>query len=432
MGEPAHVGLEHRAQVRNAVLEHGQPVDAHAEGEALPFVRVEAAIAQHVRMDHAAAENFHPVVAGVQLQLAAGAVAADVHLGRRLGEREVVRPETRVDALDLEEPGDEGLQRPLQVAHVDVAVDHQPLDLMEHRGVGGVRILPEGAARGDDADRRRLTGGDPRGRGGGPRLQGADLHRAGVGAQHLALAVGVGAQEEGVVQFARGVLGREVQGGEIVPVVLDVRPLGDREAHLGEDRDQLVHHLHGRVHPALAPRARRQGQVDMLGRQPGLQLGGLQLGLARPQGGGDAVAQAIQQRAALAPLLRAQRAHPLEQAGDGPGLAEGLHAQRLDGGDRVGRADGVDQVEFEFGEIGHGPVRLAGRRRSVTSAPMKTPAPGGRSGRRLIVPGAPDQARAARTLSATALKPASSAAMAASTLRSKSISATRRPCMNWL
>src|SRR5690606_254347 len=89
-----------------------------------------------------------------------------------------------------------------------------------------------------------------------------DLHRAGVGAQHLALArFRVGLQEEGVVHLPRRMLGREVQGREVVEVVLDVRPLGDREAHVGEDGDHLVHDLHGRVHPALAARAAGQGQV---------------------------------------------------------------------------------------------------------------------------------------------------------------------------
>src|ERR1700760_3460692 len=46
--EPAHVAGEHVAQVRHAVLEHGQAVDAEAEGEALVLVRVDAAVAQHV------------------------------------------------------------------------------------------------------------------------------------------------------------------------------------------------------------------------------------------------------------------------------------------------------------------------------------------------------------------------------------------------
>ena len=86
----------------------------------------------------------------------------------------------------------EGVQRPLQVAHVDVPVDHQALHLVEHRRVGGVAVAAIDPARPDDADRRRLVHGELRRR---RRGVGAPHHphldRAGVGAQQLALAVRV-------------------------------------------------------------------------------------------------------------------------------------------------------------------------------------------------------------------------------------------------
>ncbi|MNQ71462.1 hypothetical protein D3C85_861300 [compost metagenome] len=335
MRQPARIGFEHGAQVRDAVFQHGQAINAHAEGEALILIRVDAAVAQHIGVHHAAAENLQPILAFVQGQLAARAVAADVHLRRGLGEGEVVRTEAGVDVVQLEEAGDEGLQRRLQMTHVDVAVDHQTLDLVEHRRVGGVGILTEGAARGDDADRRLLA------------HHGADLHRAGVGPQHLALArFRIRLQEEGVVHFPRRVLRREVQGGEVMEVVLDVRALGHSEAHLGEDGDHLIHDLHGRVHPALAARTAGQGQVDALGQQAGVQLGGLQRGLPGGQGGGDAVAQTVDDRPLLAAFVGAERAHPLQQGRDGPCLAEGGDAHLLDRSDAGGRSDGVDQVEF--------------------------------------------------------------------------------------
>ena len=85
------------------------------------------------------------------------------------------------------------------------------------------------------------------------------------------------------------------------------------EAHLGEDGDHLVLHLHDGVHPAGALRRRRQGQVDAVGGQPGVQLGGLQARLAFGDGGGDAVAQAVDQRTALAALVRGHRPQRLEQ-----------------------------------------------------------------------------------------------------------------------
>src|SRR5690606_39805916 len=56
-----------------------------------------------------------------------------------------------------------------------------------------------------------------------------------------------------------------------ISVVLDVRALGDGEAHLGEDGDHLVHHLQGRVHRALAARRGGQAEVEALGGEAGVQ-----------------------------------------------------------------------------------------------------------------------------------------------------------------
>ena len=106
----------------------------------------------------------------------------------------------------------------------------------------------------------------------------AHLHGAGVGAQQLALALGVGREEERVVHFARGMAGREVELGEIVVVALDVRPFGDREAHVGEDRGDFVEHLADRMDaPGLdAGGAHRQGDVERFGLQPRFQRRRLQ------------------------------------------------------------------------------------------------------------------------------------------------------------
>ena len=57
---------------------------------------------------------------------------------------------------------------------------------------------------------------------------------------------------EGVVHLPRRMLGRDVEGGEVVEVVLDVRPLGDAEAHLAEDGDDLVDGLADGMEAALA------------------------------------------------------------------------------------------------------------------------------------------------------------------------------------
>src|ERR1700733_7901567 len=78
MVEPAHVGFEEGAQIGHAVFEHGDAIDPHAPGEALIFVGIEPAIAQHVRMHHAAAEDFQPIVALAETDFAFVAAALDV------------------------------------------------------------------------------------------------------------------------------------------------------------------------------------------------------------------------------------------------------------------------------------------------------------------------------------------------------------------
>ena len=93
-----------------------------------------------------------------------------------------------------------------------------------------------------------------------------------MGAQELALAVRVGGEKERVVHLPRRVAGREVELGEIVVVGLDVRPLGDGEAEIGEDRRHLLEHLRDRMDaPGLDPGGpHRQRHVERLGLEPGL------------------------------------------------------------------------------------------------------------------------------------------------------------------
>ena len=381
-------------------------------------------------MHHPAAQDFQPVLALPDLHLAAGAVAAHVHLRRRLGEGEVMGAEAGGHPVGLEEPGDEGLQGPLQVAHVDALVDHQALDLVEHGRVGLVGILAEGAARHDHPDRRLLAPGDPRGRLLVRLVHDPHLDRRGVGAQDLALAVGVRRQEEGVVHFPRRVLGREVQGCEVVEVGLDVGPFGDGEAHVGEDGDQFVHHLHGRVHAALPAGRGGQGQVHPLGRQAGLQFSGLQLGLAGLDPGGQAVAHLVDLGPQDLPLLKAYRAEGPGQKGDVARLAQDGDARLVQGRQVGGSVDPGQVRAFQFGDVGHARRSAAG---GLQWEGRKQKAPRARRGASDCsrAEGSGRQARAARTLSAMALKPTGSLpAMSASTLRSIWTPASSRPWIN--
>ena len=341
MRQPARVGGEHVAQVGHAVFEHGEAIDAHAPGEALIFLRVDAASLQHVRMHHAAAEDFQPRLAGPDLQLAFFPRTAHVHFGGRLGEREVVRAELGRHAVGLEEARDEGFQHPFELAHMRALVDDEALDLMEHRRVGLVGIAAEHPARRDQAEGRPA------------RQHGADLHRRGVGAQKLAHAVFIGIEEKRVVHFARRMLVREVERGEVMEIVLDVRAFGDREAHLGEDGDDLVHDLQGRMHAAARTARAGQGEVDALVFQTLRQMRGLQRGLARLQRGGHRVAHGVDRRAGGLARLRRQGAEGLQKPGDAPGLAQSRHAHGVQRGQVRNGGDFGFDVVLQVGIGGH-------------------------------------------------------------------------------
>ena len=117
----------------------------------------------------------------------------------------------------------------------------------------------------------------------------------------------VRSEEEGVVHLPRRMLRREVERGEVVEVVLDVGPFGDRETHLREDGDHLVHRAEGGVERA-GPRRGGGGRVRSraLGGELGVERGGFQgFASARGDGGLDGVAQAVDLRPSFAALVRA-------------------------------------------------------------------------------------------------------------------------------
>ena len=117
---------------------------------------------------------------------------------------------------------------PDEIAERDAAVDHQALDLVEHRHVRRVGgVLPEHAPRHDRVDRRWL------------RLHHPDLHRRGVRAQHDA--PGLAEVDVERVPHAPGrVLGRHVERGEVVPVGLDLGAFAHGEAHADEHVLEMV------------------------------------------------------------------------------------------------------------------------------------------------------------------------------------------------
>src|SRR5690348_4761570 len=304
--EEAQVVLEERAQVRNAITQHGKALDAEAEGEAGVALRVDAAILQHVRMDHAAAEHLEPTA------LAVLGLPADIHLGRGLGEGEVAGAEAHLE-IALEEGADELGQRALEVGETGGLVDQQAFDLVEHRRVGLVRIAAVDLARRDDADRRLAPG------------HAADLHRRRMRAQQATVT-----EVEGVVHGACRMVRREVQRLEVVPVVLDLRAIGTLVAEPREDRRDAFQRAGDRVDAAALAIAPGQADVELLGSEAAIELGLFQHLLARGQRVGESILHAVHFGAARLALIRRQCTKRLQCSGDDAILAQQSDAQRIE------------------------------------------------------------------------------------------------------
>ena len=220
---------------------------------------------------------------------------------------------------------------------VNALVDDQALHLMEHRRVGGVTIAAIDPARGDNAHRLSPV----------PTCcqHGADLHRAGVGAQHHLAALGgsVG-QIESVVHRPRRMALGHIERGEIVPVVLDLRPGRHGKAHVGKNLGQLVHHLRHRMHRSAHGIGRGQGQVDRLGGQAGIQRGGFKRGFCRRQRLGHPLAQGVDFWPRGLALLWRQSAQRFQQRRDRALLAEKFDPEGLHRIQRVCACDARQRV----------------------------------------------------------------------------------------
>ena len=129
----------------------------------------------------------------------------------------------------------------------------------------------------------------------------------------------------------RRMLGRNVERAEIVPVGLDVRPLGDRKTHVAEDRDHLLPDLGDRDGRCPSPPGAAgsvTSTVSVLSRASSASSAkhvAARLDVLR-----DRVAELVQRRAGGLALLRAHRAEPLQALGDRAFLAERRDAQRLE------------------------------------------------------------------------------------------------------
>ena len=175
------------------------------------------------------------------------------------------------------------------------------------------------------------------------RLHRADLHRRGVGAQDLRLLLALMPFEvESVLHRPRRMEFRHVERGEIMPLVLDLRPFGDGETQVGEDFGQFVHHLADWMDGTLRLFRRGKRQVDRLGRELPVELGVLERRLAVGDRGRDLFAESMDFRRLSGPRVRIHRAERLQAGSDAAGLAEHRDAQLIERTE-VGRA--ADLIE---------------------------------------------------------------------------------------
>ena len=171
------------AYVGDAVLDHGDALDTHAEGEACDLFGVVNVVGgvclaafggdggEDGGVDHAAAEEFDPAgVFALAAAFAAAEDAGDLDVGGGFGEGEEAGEEAGFDVRP--EQGFYGVvEGAFEVGEGDVGIDAEAFDLVEDGGVGGVGgVVAMDLAGDDDAD------------GWGLIDHGADLDGRGVGA----------------------------------------------------------------------------------------------------------------------------------------------------------------------------------------------------------------------------------------------------------
>jgi hypothetical protein len=137
------------------------------------------------------------------------------------------------------------------------------------------------------------------------------------------------------------VLRRVVEGGEVVVLVLDLRPLHDREAEPDEDVLHPASDLRDQVEMAgQRRRVARHGHVDAVLGEPAVELRGLELGGALLEQHLERAPHLVGLLAERAALLGRQLADRAQRRGQLRLAAEVAHPQLLELSRRPGGADG--------------------------------------------------------------------------------------------
>ena len=231
LSEEARVVFGEQPEVVDPILEVCDALHAHAERIARVNVGIYATCGEVVRVHHSASENLYP--SSVLAEVAALASAdgtRDVHLRAWLGEWEERRAQTNL-RVRAEHLASEREQHLLEVGEAHALVHVEPFHLMEE-AVGTSRdgLVAIDTPRAEHADRRLMA------------LHVVSLVARGVGAQKHVFrhVVGVLRYEERVLHVARRMVCGEVEHCEDVLVVVDLRPMKQREAHALENLYDLV------------------------------------------------------------------------------------------------------------------------------------------------------------------------------------------------
>src|SRR5580692_1310045 len=240
LAQEADVVLEKDLDVVDLIFQHGEAVNAHAEGEAADFFGVVIDEAVDGGIDHACAEEFDPArtfTLGADSAAGAGAATAaedagDVKLDARLCEWKITGTEAGFYAR-AEKLFDEVFDGAREIAKGDVGIDGEAFDLVEDEGVRGVGIVAAiDFAGNDDADGRLLL------------FHGADLHGRGVRAEKQRTGRALREIEiEGVHVVADGMEFGDVEGFEIVVGRFDFGAFHDGETDGDEDVFDLLEDL---------------------------------------------------------------------------------------------------------------------------------------------------------------------------------------------
>src|SRR5258706_3733589 len=214
--QESQIVLDEMPYVVDAVLSHGNALDAEAKGPAGVNFRINFARGEDVRMNHSAAAQLDPPLFVLE---------PDINLRAGFGEREKAGAEADFGGA-AEIGADELHDGAFEINHGHVLVDDEGFELVEHekvRGVDGVGSID--AAGDDDAD------------GGFLFFHHADLDGAGLGAKKnlrfaiLDLRLIVRGQVKVIERITRGMLFGDVEGDEVVEFILDFRAGGGGEAH---------------------------------------------------------------------------------------------------------------------------------------------------------------------------------------------------------